>query len=210
MAIPNTMTKTTATRLTYFFYHIHLNTNVGKKLDALITFFQLEIGTFNQFLSTPYQLYRHLGTKTLIKTLWGETEPNNIHLRPSPSTTWNPEPQCIQDKALMDIAVANYSQPRSQFINRYHLYLQVISQYDIITYDGHPIHPNIMRSERILSRHSTIYWVDFKRPPKKHLTIWRAFLTEHVTPLLQHITIISIPSRGIFSICTKVETSHQY
>lgn len=189
MAIPNTITKTTATRLTYFFYHIRLNTNVGKKLDASITFLQLETGTFNQFLSTPYQLYGHLVTKTLIKTIWGETEPNNIQLRPSPGATWNPEPQGTQDIALIDIAVANCSQPNSQIINRYRLYLQVISLYDIITYDGQTIHPNIMRGERILSRHSTIYWVDFKRPPKKHLTIWQNFLTEHVTPLLKRAAI---------------------
>jgi hypothetical protein len=75
MAIPNTMSKTTATRITYFLYHTHHNTYVGKKLDASITDLQLEIGTFQQFFSIPYQQYRHLTTTTLIKTIWGKPSP---------------------------------------------------------------------------------------------------------------------------------------
>ncbi len=89
----------------------------------------------------------------------------------------------------MDIATARCIQPQSQIINRYRLYLQVISLYDIITYDGHTIHPNIMRGERILSRHSSIYWVDFRHPPKKHLVIWQIFLKEHIILLIDHMTI---------------------
>ncbi len=87
MALPNTITKTTTTRLTYFFHHTRLNTNVGKKLDASITFLQFEIGTFQQFLSIPYNHYGHLATKTLMKTIWGETEPNNLQLHLSPNIT---------------------------------------------------------------------------------------------------------------------------
>lgn len=119
----------------------------------------------------------------------GETEPNGIQLRPSPDTAWTPKPHGMGDKTLMDIATAHCIQPQSQIINRYRLYLQVISLYNIITYDGHTIYPNIMRGECALSRHSSIYWVDFRRPPKKHLVIWQIFLKEHIILLIDHMTI---------------------
>ncbi len=110
MELPNTISKTTSTRLNYFFYHTRSNTTIGKKLDASITFLQIEIGTFQQFFTLPFTQYGHLATKTLVKTLWGETEPNNLQIRASTTATWTPAPQGATDRALMDTALQHKGQ----------------------------------------------------------------------------------------------------
>jgi hypothetical protein len=103
---------------------------------------------------------------TLVKTIWGETEPNNIQLHAATDIAWTPSPLGVGDTALMEIATQHYQRKESMMINRCHLYLQIFSNYDIITYDGKPIHPEIMRGDRITSRTSNIFWVDFPKPPK--------------------------------------------
>jgi hypothetical protein len=103
MALPNTISKTTASQLTYFFYHTRLNTIIGKKLDASITFLQIKFGAF------PFCQYGPLGTNTIIKAILGETEPNNLQLHTSPETAWMTSPQGNGDRALMEIALQQYS-----------------------------------------------------------------------------------------------------
>jgi hypothetical protein len=80
MELPSTITKISSTRINYFLYHTRLNTDVGLKLDASRTFLQMEIGLSEQVLTTSYILYGHLGTRSLIKTIWAETEPNDLYL----------------------------------------------------------------------------------------------------------------------------------
>jgi hypothetical protein len=189
MSLPNTIKKTTSTRLTYFFYHTRLNTQIGKKLDASITFLQYEAGLFDQFLTLPFSQYGHLCTTTLIKTIWGETEPSNIQLRAADGIAWTPAPQGSGDKAIMEIATINLKKKESSMINRVRLYLQLFSIYDMITYDGESIHPEILRGERIIGRHSTTFWVDFPKPPKRYMKLWKDFLTNYITPMLHTINI---------------------
>jgi hypothetical protein len=46
-----------------------------------------------------------------------------------------------------------------------------------------------MHGECILSCNSTIYWVDFRRPLKKHLAIWQTILKDHIIPILDRTAI---------------------
>lgn len=71
MAIPTTLSRTATTRIIYFLYHIRQSSKVGIKLDASVTFLQLEIGIFQSFLLSPYESYGYLATKTLIKNKYG-------------------------------------------------------------------------------------------------------------------------------------------
>jgi hypothetical protein len=114
----------------------------------------------------PFWRYSHLCPTTLVKTIWGETEPNNIQLHAAINIAWTPSPLGVGDSALMEIATQHYQCKDSMMINRCRLYLQIFSIYDIITSDGKAIHPKIMRGERITSRTSTIFWVEFPKPPK--------------------------------------------
>jgi hypothetical protein len=172
-----------------FFYHTRLNKKTGRKLDASIIFLQYEIGLFDQFLSTPFSQYSHLVTTTLIKTIWGEMEPNNFHLKSAQKVAWTPQAQGVGDSTLMTIATLHYGKKESTLINRYQLYLQVFSLYDIITYDGKIVHLHIMNGERVMSRTSTTYWVKFCKPPKKYLTTWQSFITNHIIPVLNNTKI---------------------
>jgi hypothetical protein len=186
LALPTVITRTTTTRINYFLYHIRLETPVGKKLDASRTFLQFEVGIFEQVLTAPFMTYGHLGTQSLIKTIWAETEPNNLTLRATEECAWHPRPMGTNDVAIMSIAVKHYSKSDTQKINRCRLYLQLFSIYDIITYAGPQIHPDILMGKCVESRTSLYYWVDFKRPPKRFFQTWKEFLLNYVTPILQN------------------------
>jgi hypothetical protein len=69
MAIPNTISETTITRINYFLYHMQQETDIGVKLDASLTFLQLEVGIFSPLLESLYQTYGHHITRTLISKI---------------------------------------------------------------------------------------------------------------------------------------------
>jgi hypothetical protein len=83
----------------------------------------------------------------------------------------------------MEIACRHYTKKDAIHINRYRLYLRVISLYDLLTYDRKQIHPEFTCGKRVLSRTSTIHWVDFPKPPKKDATLWISFLNTHGKPI---------------------------
>ncbi len=139
--------KNICNRLNYVLYHLRRNTIVGQKLAATLIFAQLEIGTFDSFVTQPYSSYGHLATPTQGTQIWLETEPAGLTLRASPDQHWVPNSSRINDFPLMELAVHSYNQGGSNIINKCCLYLQVISLYDIIQYDGTHIHPNILKGE---------------------------------------------------------------
>jgi hypothetical protein len=89
----------------------------------------------------------------------------------------------------MEIACRNYNRRDATHIKRYHLYLRVISLYDLLTYDGSQIHPELARGSRVSSRASTIHWVDFPKPPKKDAQLWITFLTTYIKPYIESKSI---------------------
>jgi hypothetical protein len=182
MAIPTSLSKTATNRINYFLYHIHGTSAVGIKLEASLVFLQLEIGLFTPLFTSSYTDYGFLATKTLIKQIWSETEPYGLQLRSHEHQTWLPTPQGRGDKSLMSIACQHYSTRDVTRLNRYRLYLRVISIYDVLTYDDKQLHPEIARGRRVASRTSTIHWVDFPKPPRKDAVLWASFLETHITP----------------------------
>jgi hypothetical protein len=182
MALPTTISKTVTTRITYFLYHIRTSSKIGSKLDASIVYLQLEVGLFKSFFQSSYDIYGYLATKTLTKQIWAETEPNGLQLRHHQNQTWLPTSQGIGDVPIMEIVCCNYNKREALRINRYRLYLQVISLHDLLTYDGLQIHPDIARGKRVSSRTSTIHWVDFPKPPKKDAALWISFMQTHISP----------------------------
>jgi hypothetical protein len=74
-------------------------------------------------------------------------------------------------------------------INRYRLYYQVVTLYDLLTYDGSQVHPNFTSGHRLKSRHSTIMWVVFNKPPKKHFEVWNTYITNYVQPRIKTLSV---------------------
>ncbi len=184
MAIPTSLSKTSTTRLNYFLYHIRETSNVGTKLEASIIYLQLEIGLFTSLFSSSFSTYGFLATKTLVKQIWSETEPYGLQLRHHEAQSWLPNPQGKDDRPLMSIACIHYNKREVSRINRYRLYLRVISVYDVLTYDGKQVHPELARGRQVASRTSTIHWVDFPKPPKKDMTLWTSFIETYITPII--------------------------
>jgi hypothetical protein len=144
----------------------------------------MEIGILQQFLQTPHELYGHLATKTLMKQIWKETETNGLLLQSADKIAWTPQLQGNSDHAIMDIAMKVYFKKMSSKINRCRLYLQVITLYDIVTYDGVQIHPNILMGIRPPSRQTIHHWVNFPKPPKKDMILWQEFVLRYLQPLI--------------------------
>ncbi len=145
MAIPSINTETLTSRITYFLYHIRLNTRVGRKLEASYVYLQLEVGIFGNFLSRSYITYGGLTTKTMIKQIWSEMEPLGITLRCCTDQTWTPQPQGPADFSIMEYATGKYDTQEIILLNRYCLYLQVLSLYDIMLLNLSEIHPDIQK-----------------------------------------------------------------
>jgi hypothetical protein len=89
----------------------------------------------------------------------------------------------------MSIATIKCSKKDAIVINRCRLYLQLFSLYDLILYNQALIHPQLIRCERVTSRTSTKYWVNFKRPPRRYIETRQQFLAEHIEPILSQFEI---------------------
>ncbi len=112
------------------------NSPIWTKLEASITFLQLETGLFQSFLTSSFYDYSFLATKTQMKQTWSETEPYSLQIRHHESQCWLPNPQGWDDRPLMTIISQHYNKLDANWINRYRLYLRVISIYDLLTYDS--------------------------------------------------------------------------
>jgi hypothetical protein len=102
---------------------------------------------------------------------------------------WTPQPQDPADLSIMEYATGKYDTHEIILLNRYHLYLQVISLYDIMLSNLSEIHPDIQKGECITTRESNIFWVNFPKPPKKAKQIWLHFLQTHVALYISSTTM---------------------
>lgn len=166
LEIPNLHTLLLVIWLTCFPYHTRLQTQVGKKLEISITLLQLEVGLVSSVLQAPFTRYKHLGTPSLVRCQWGETEPNNILIKGHHSAERTPELQGPYNVEIMEVATQFFNSTESIQINCCRLYLKVITIYDLYTYSGKEIHPDLKSGCKTCSRKSAIKWMKRTRPPK--------------------------------------------
>jgi len=113
-------------------------------------------------------------------------EPHGIIICPAEGVTWTPMLLCKEDKALMDIAVAEYNKKGSACINRYRQFLQVILVIDFAIPNTNTIHPSYIEGYPPSSRASYITWPPFLRPPKKYWKTWNHFICMHIQPIIHN------------------------
>lgn len=111
ICLPTKNSKMASQRINYFFYHVRQKTTVGEQLVTMLPFLHMEVQVFQNVLEVSFYHYGHLGTTSLIKTIWGETEPHSLFLRPYHAIT-TPSPQGQNNVELMKIAanINNYKQ----------------------------------------------------------------------------------------------------
>jgi hypothetical protein len=73
MGIPTNQQKATHDRINYFLFNIRCESDITPKLKASIIFTQLEVGTFQQFFSIPFEQFGPLATHTIGVQIWKET-----------------------------------------------------------------------------------------------------------------------------------------
>jgi hypothetical protein len=144
----------------------------------------MEVGSFSQFLTIPYETFGHLATMVTCVQLWHNTEPCGLHMCPAESVSWTPTPIAPGDQSLMEVAVKKYNKRGSAIINRCRLYVQAISVVDLLIYDTSEIHPSYLKGEIPPSRTSSILWPSYPHPPKHYWKSWAHFLHTHITPVI--------------------------
>jgi hypothetical protein len=77
-----------------------------------------------------------------MKCIWRETEHVMI-LKRAQHTAQTPQIQGGSDFFIMEFAMSKQSFNK---INRYRLHLQAITFFNLLTYDGNPVHPNTCRT----------------------------------------------------------------
>jgi hypothetical protein len=85
----------------------------------------------------------------------------------------------------MTIAVSKYNKKGSYIINKCQIYLQVISDIDLLIFEMAEIHPSYMKGTIPPSRVSSILWPQAPTPPKHHWSLWTQFLRFHIKPLIK-------------------------
>jgi hypothetical protein len=133
-------------------------------------------------MSSSYDKYSIFATSTLLKCIWAQTEPFGLYLKPNSDSYWLPTLQGSGDIAIMEDVQRFYDKESCRKINRCRLYFQVITLYDLITYDGSQVHPEYTSGVHPTSRTSTVHWVTFHKPSRKHMTLWNEYINIYVRP----------------------------
>jgi hypothetical protein len=115
--IPSLTQKNTKDRVTYFLYNLRKCSTIRDNLEASIIYTQIEVGSFDHFLTLPFATYGHLATEVSCVQFWGDTEPEGLVLHPAHSVCWTPTPITPTDRSIMDIAVSVYNKKGSAMIN---------------------------------------------------------------------------------------------
>ncbi len=68
----------------------------------------MEIGIIDHFLQLSHAMYSHLATKTLMKQIWNETEPNGLTLKCADNIMWTPQLPGRSEIAIMEFAMTIY------------------------------------------------------------------------------------------------------
>lgn len=188
MQLPTANAHTAIERINYFLFHIRKSTKIGQKLEISLALLQLETGLTRPFLSSTYETYGSLATTSLIKCIWAQTEPYGLVLQPNLDYYWIPKLQGTNDISIMDDARVFFDDDDWIKINRCRLYYQVITLYDLLTYDCSQVHPEFTSGHRLQSRKSMIMWVNFNKPSKKHFNVWNRYIKQYVQPRLNNLT----------------------
>jgi hypothetical protein len=80
----------------------------------------------------------------------------------------------------MELVCRHYNNKDGDKINRYRLYLQVISLYDIVQFDGKQLNPEIKQGGCVSSHQFTVHWVVFPKPPNRDSALWVSFLDTYI------------------------------
>jgi len=184
IGIPTQTQKTTKDRINYFLYNMQRPSPVRNKLEASILYTQLEVGIFDQFLSSSFVRYGHLATMMFAVKIWSESEPYGIKLRASTDVTGTPSPFSSSDLSIMEMATQKYDKRRSTMINQCCLYLRIISIFELLTFNLSSIHPSYKNKQIPPSRSPNIHWPQFEKPPWHYWQLWHHFLCFHVEPYI--------------------------
>jgi hypothetical protein len=139
----------------------------------------LEVGEFIQFFTLPFCWYGHPPSILLGVKIRGNPEPKGLMLQSHPSMSWIPSSQGAYDVPIMKLATNVHNSKGSAMINSCHLYLNLLSIYDLLLYQKFTIHPSFPLGEYPPSQ-VPLLWPAYPKPTK---TFWN-YLHCYVNPYI--------------------------
>ncbi len=120
-------------RVNMFFQHYHVSMNLSKKLDALLGYLQLQIGTPNNSFLLDYARWGNLAPLSWVKMLWKSLQHFKITFYMQFPTI--PPPR-KRDQVIMDIIFFHpLNSTEIAWLNRCRVYLHALFLSDITTAD---------------------------------------------------------------------------
>ncbi len=127
-------TKQLISHINMLFQHYHVSTNRSRKLDTLLQYLQLQLGTPQNPLSLDFTKWGQLALLSWVKMLWKSLHHFNIQLYMTFSMFPNPHEQ---DHIIMDIFFANDLGPDIiKSLSRCRGAMRAISLSDLSTVDS--------------------------------------------------------------------------
>jgi hypothetical protein len=121
-------------RVSMFFQHYHVSTNLSKKLDVLLGYLQLQIETPSNPFLQDYNKWGNLAPLSWVKMLWKSLHHFEITLQMKFPTIAPPQES---NKVIMDIVFEHHLNTiKVARLNRCRVSLQAIFLSDITTADG--------------------------------------------------------------------------
>jgi hypothetical protein len=127
-------TKQLISRVNMLFQHYHVSTNLSRKLDALLRYLQLQLGTPRNPLMLDFTKWGHLTPLSWVEILWKSLHDFNIQLYISFPMIPN---QREQDQVIMDIFfLQDLGSDNIQSLNRCRGAMEAIFLSDLSPADG--------------------------------------------------------------------------
>lgn len=116
--------------------HYHTSSNLSRKLDVLLKYLQLQVGTNKHPLTLDYIKWGHLATLSWTKMLWRSFRHHNIDLYMKYKEIPPPRENDILVVEVIKIMARLPSKTAVQSLNRCHCHLSLLFLSDLATADG--------------------------------------------------------------------------
>jgi hypothetical protein len=170
MAIPDLYASQGIDKVHLFLRHLRLGDTVGDVLAIALSQTQLIAGAKQFILNKDSRSYSWIDHGWL-RTLWSFL--NDADLKIAYQHRWFPQRSRLGDIFLMDYFISgNLKTDALRALNRYRMYLQVVTLLDIILADGSYILPEVKIGAQVQYRHSSLNWPIQGKPRSLDWILW--------------------------------------
>lgn len=136
---------------------------------------QLLVGSDSPFLNLKFLLYAKWIEHSWLTSLWQCTSRTGFVLKIK--RAWTSPLKRLNDRMLMDYFLSLKFKPSElQTLNKWRIYLQVLTLSDIVSADGKFFIPMVLNGIQLVDRKSSLDWPVQQCPPQQAWRLWASAL----------------------------------